>query len=254
MSVLSTRHEIDKLVSSQRLDLNLEKGWVWTRCIITKAALLACPKWREKLGPCCNQWSVPSSSGLITPVTWWLLLLTGCWVVPDRRMRDELHALRDKTNDLELKIDRVIWRLVLSCAFYSALTQHILLHYKSPWCRVLTGSSAVGVGNKFTEGSCWAHKKWNGDLILLSRWASDFRNRMSIIEPQMFANFHGNVFSVQSCRIITSLLEWLHAYVFRLDNKKTITNESSALKPTVRPRSIWARTFRTSNQESVCVS
>lgn len=28
-------------------------------------------------------------------------------MLPDRRMRDELHALRDKTNDLELKIDRV---------------------------------------------------------------------------------------------------------------------------------------------------
>ncbi|GMH35747.1 hypothetical protein BSKO_03615 [Bryopsis sp. KO-2023] len=47
---LDVKHEIDKLTSSQRLDLNLEKG----------------------------------------------------------RMRDELHALRDKTNDLELKIDREI--------------------------------------------------------------------------------------------------------------------------------------------------
>ena len=73
----ATRHEIDKLTASQRLDLNLEKGRM--RCAAT--ACLPRDARRNKLSRCLTHMS---------------------------RCRDELQALRDKANELEIKIDKEI--------------------------------------------------------------------------------------------------------------------------------------------------
>ena len=77
------RYEVDKLSSSQRLDLNLEKG----------------------------------------------------------RMRDELQALRDKSNEMEIKMDRCVRahpeRLL---AMLHEITEHFTVHLKSLTARLCRGA------------------------------------------------------------------------------------------------------------------
>lgn len=118
------RHEIDKLTASQRLDLNLEKGCATQqgRSWAAAAAAAASPSGTaavQKQLHCWQQQCMDSrqqqgqKQGTLKRVDW--QRHSGCQLrdmrlvhlLARRRMRDDLQQMRDKTVELEIKMDRV---------------------------------------------------------------------------------------------------------------------------------------------------
>lgn len=144
------KHEIDKLTSSQRLDMNLERGWVgWginalsgltveaapvlympcllcvpshtdlcsmQACAHTPTCALTCSHRHasstNRAALCCQYLHVRTpchlSCFLACACLGTKLFLCVCNLLPAcRRMRDDQQAMRDKTTELAIKMDRV---------------------------------------------------------------------------------------------------------------------------------------------------